>query len=67
MLLMERTLQEIMAAKDRLIFLFQNLELVINLKKTILQPVKQLGFLQLQINTEEITLSLLEEKLTHII
>ena len=67
MLLMERTLQEIMAAKDRLVFLFQNLELVINLKKTILQPVKQLGILQLQINTEKITLSLLEEKLTHII
>ena len=54
-------------SEGTLIFLLQNLELVINLKKTILQPVKQLEFLRLQINTEEMTLSLLEEKLTHII
>ena len=34
---------------------------------SILQPVKQLEFLGLQINTREMTLSLSEEKLTHII
>ena len=67
MLLMGRTLQEIMTARDTLIFLLQNLGFVINLKKSILQPVKQLEFLGLQINTEEMTLSLSEEKLTHII
>ena len=33
--------------------------------KSILHPVKQLEFLGLQINTEEMTLSLSEEKLTH--
>ena len=66
-LLMGRTLQEIMTARDILIFLLQNLGFVINLKKSILQPVKQLEFLGLQINTEEMTLSLSEEKLTHII
>ena len=64
---MGRTLQKIMTAKGTLIFLLQNLGFVINLKKSILQPVKQLEFLRLQINTEEMTLSLSEEKLTIII
>ena len=40
---------------------------VMNLKKSILHPVKQLKFLGLQVNTQEMTLSLSEEKLTHII
>ena len=67
MLLMGRTLQEIMTAKDTLIFLLQNLGFAINLQKSILHPVKQLGFLGLQKSTEEMTLSLSKEKLTHII
>ena len=46
---MGSTLQEIMTARDTLIFLLQNLGFVINLKKSILQPVKQLEFLGLQI------------------
>ena len=66
MLLMGRTLQEIMAGKETLIFLLQNLGFVINLKKSILQSVKQLEFLGLQINIEELTMSQ-EGKLTHII
>ena len=40
---------------------------VIHLKKSILHPMKQLEFLGLQINTEEKTLPLSDEKLTHII
>ena len=64
---MRRTLQEIMTARDTLIFLLQNLGFVRNLKKPILHLVKQLEFLGLQINTEKMTLSLSEEKLTHII
>ena len=60
-------LQEIMATRDTLIFLLQNFGFVINLKKSILHPGKQLEFLGLQINTEETTLSLSEEKMTHII
>ena len=67
MLLMGRTLREIMTAMDTLIFLLQNLGFVINLKKLILQPAKQLEFLVLQMNTEKMTVSLSEEKLTHII
>ena len=65
MLLMGRTLQGIMTGRDTLIFLLQNLDYVINLKKSILQPVKQLEFLGLQINTKEMTLSLSEEKMVH--
>ena len=60
-------LQEIMTTRDTLIFLLQNFGFVINLTKSILHPVKQLEFLGLQINTEETTLSLSEEKMTHII
>ena len=48
-----------------MIFLLQNLGYVINLKKSILQPVKQLEFLGIQINTEEMTLSVSEEKMVH--
>ena len=66
MLLIGRTLLGIMTGRNILIFLLQNLRFVINLKKSILQPVKQLEFLGLQINIEEMILSP-EEKLTHII
>ena len=54
-----------MTGRDTLIFLLQNLGYVINLKKSILQPVKQLEFLGIQINTEEMTLSVSEEKMVH--
>ena len=37
------------------------------MKNPILQPVKQFEFLELQINTDKMTLSLSEEKLTPII
>ena len=59
-----RTLQETVTARNPVIFLSQNLGFVINLKKSVLQPVKKLEFLGLQIDTEEMTLSLSEEKLT---
>ena len=55
---MRQTLQEIMTARDTLILLLQNLGFIINLKKLILHPVKQLEFLGLQKNTEEMTVSL---------
>ena len=37
------------------------------MRKSILQPVKQTEILRLQINTEEMTLSLSEENLNNII
>lgn len=48
-------------------FLLQNLGFVINLKKSILQLVKQLKFLGLQTNTEEMKLFLSEGILTYVI
>ena len=61
MLLTRWTLQEVIKTRDTLIFLSQSLGFVINLKKSILQSVKKLEFLGLQINTEEMTLSLKRE------
>lgn len=48
-------------------FLLQNLGFVINLKKSVLQLVKQLKFLGLQTNTEEMKLFLSEGILTYVI
>ena len=67
MLLMGRILQEIMTTRDTFISLLQKLGFVVNLKKSILQPVTQLEFLDLQINIEEMALVFSEEKLAHII
>ena len=46
MLLMGRTLPEIIMATDTLIFLLQDLSFLINLKKSFLHPVKQIDFLR---------------------
>ena len=43
MLLMVRTLQEILMARDTLIFLLQHLGFVINLKKSVLHPARISG------------------------
>ena len=59
MLLMGRKLSEILMARDRLIFLLQHLSFVINLKKSVLHPVKQ-------IDADKMTFSLSEEKLKHV-
>ena len=50
-----------------LIFLLQSLGFVINLKKSILQPVKQLKFLGLQINTEEMTQEVFSQPRTSVL
>ena len=65
-LLMRWSLQEIMKARDTYIFLLQNVGFVINLKKLILQPVKQLEFWDYR-KIEKKWDCLSEEKLTHII
>ena len=66
MLLMGRTLPEILMARDTLIFLLQHLGFVINLKKSVLHPVKQMEFLGLVIDTEKMTFALSEKKLKHV-
>ena len=63
MLLMGRTLPEILMATDILIFLLQHLGFVINLKKSVLHPVKQMEFLGLVTDAEIMTLALSEKKI----
>ena len=61
MLLMGRTLPEIIMARDILIFLLQHLGFVINLKKSVLLPVKQIEFVGLVIDNGKITLAFAEK------
>ena len=64
---MGRTLPEILMARDTLIFLLQQLDFVINLKKSVLHhPVKQMEFLGLVIDTEKMDFALSEKKLKHV-
>ena len=65
-MVMWRMLPEILMVRDTLIFLLQHLGFVINLKKSFLHPVKQIEFLDLIIDTEEMTLALSEKKLKHV-
>ena len=62
-LLMEKTLQEMSMSRDTLIFLLQRLGFVINQKKSVLQPTRQLEFLGMQIDTTNMCLFLTKEKL----
>ena len=61
MLVIAQTLKEILQAKETLIFLFQNLDFVINIKDQ-LTPVKEIGFLGLVINSVNMALALTQEK-----
>ena len=58
MLLMGRTLPDILMARDRLIFLLQHLGFMIYLKKSAPHSVKQIEFLGIVIDTEKMTLAL---------
>ena len=61
-LLMGRTVEEILMSRDTLIFLLQHLGFVINLKKSVLKPSQQIEFLGLKIDTHSMTSALTEEK-----
>ena len=50
-------------AIDILIFIFQDLEFLINIKKSYLEPTRTLGFLGVIADSGEMTLSLPKEKL----
>ena len=63
MLLLGKTMEEILVARDTLIFLLQNLGFVINLKKSVLEPQQKIEFLGLIIDSQNLSLSLTEQKL----
>ena len=52
-------------ARDIFIFLLKDLGFVINLKKSLHHPVKQIAFMVLLIDTENMTLAPSEKKLKH--
>ena len=66
MLIMRRTLPEILVARDRFIFLLRHLGLVINLKISVPHPVKQIEFLSFVVDIEIMTLALSEKKWKHV-
>ena len=62
MLIMGQTMEEILISRDTVIFLLQLLGFVLNLEKSILNPVQEIGFLGAAINSLKMCLSLLQEK-----
>jgi len=63
MLLLGRTREETVRAKDTVIYLLQHLGFVINLKKSVLEPTQKIEFLGLIVNSQDLSLSLTQEKL----
>ena len=62
-LLMGRTLEEILMSRDTVNFLLQHLGFVINLKKSVLKSSQQIDFLGLKVDTHTMTLALTEKKI----
>ena len=65
-LLMGKTLEEILMSQGTLIFLLQHLGFVINLKKSVLKPSQQIVFRH-KIDTHTMALVLTEEKMEKVI
>ena len=67
MLLMSQSIERLVIVRDTVIFLLQHLGFVINLKKSVMEPVQTIEYLGLVINSIQITLSLTEEKVKGIL
>ena len=63
MLLMASSLEDLLMARDTLIFILQHLGFLINIKKSYLEPTSTLEFLGVIVDSGEMTLSLPKEKL----
>ena len=59
---MPDSIKRLLVTRDTVIFLFQYLGFVINLKKSVMEPVQTIEYLGLVINFIQITFSLAEEK-----
>ena len=59
---MPDSIKRLLVTRDTVIFLFQYLVFVINLKKSVMEPVQTIEYLGLVINFIQITFSLAEEK-----
>ena len=63
MLLMASSLEDLLRARDTLIFILQHLGFLINIKKSYLEPTLTLEFIGVIVYSGEITLGLPKEKL----
>uniref|UniRef100_A0A7M5U2R2 Reverse transcriptase domain-containing protein n=1 Tax=Clytia hemisphaerica TaxID=252671 RepID=A0A7M5U2R2_9CNID len=61
-LLMAQSISELLTARDSVIFLFQQLGLIINPKKSVLTPCQKMEFLGLEVDALTMTLFLPLEK-----
>ena len=66
-LLMAASREEIIVARDTLIYLLQGLGFLINIKKSVLEPTQFIEFLGIEINSLEMTLQLPQEKKNQIV
>ena len=60
-LLMESSLEDLLMARDTLIFILRHLGFLINIKKSYLEPTSTLEFLRVVVDSGEMTLSLPKE------
>ena len=63
MLIMARSVQELIFHQDTVIYLLQNLGFVLNLKKSVLEPSQKIEFLEMVIDCLKMEISLPQEKL----
>ena len=66
LLIFGNTIEEILVARDSVIFLLQHLEFVINFKKCVLEPTQEIQFLGIIVSSKTMTLSLSQEKVQKI-
>ena len=67
LLIMGCSKKEVVQARDTVVFLLQHLGFVINQKKCVFSPVQEIVFLGLLVNSKNMTLSLIQEKLLKVI
>ena len=63
---MGQTMEEILMSRDTVIFLLQHLGFVLNVEKSILNPVQEIEFLGVRINSLKMCLSFPKEKVLKI-
>ena len=63
MVLMASPLKDLMMARDTLVFILQHLRFLINIKEFYLEPLSTFEFLEVIVDSGEMSLSLLKEKL----
>ena len=66
LLIFGNTMEEILVARDSIIFLLQHLSFVINFKKCVLEPTQEIEFLGVIVNSKTMTLSLTQKKVQKI-